>query len=333
MFEDIFLKPTTRFADRTKIFLSQPKKGHVHHEPPTRDFSALTDPELLRDPSRHHIAPESTHEVDTVWAVDKRGCRHTKISFKSPFITAYPGNNTVHGLRTERLDKANRSAFIMLHGWGRRDFGFEMWFCRALALRGFDSLLLTLPFHQERAPEPSWSGEYMVSGDVVRTEESFRQVVAEVRSIVPWMESRYRRLGMLGISLGGVLAHLCMEFHPFDAGVSILGSGSNAGIVWESIMTRHVKADILRARITYEELDAVWSPSDPLRLAPFNQTRDILMINGKYDEIVPPHLTTRLWEALGKPKIKWYPCAHYSSVFFIGSIIKDVADFAAAQMG
>lgn len=173
----------------------------------------------------------------------------------------------------------------------------------------------------------------MISGDVVRTEQSFRQVVAEVRAIIPWMENRYNRLGMLGISLGGVLAHLCMEFHTFHAGVTILGSGSNAALVWESIMTRYVKQDILLAGLSFEELDAVWSPSDPLRLAHFNRTANILMINGKYDRVVPPHLTTRLWEALGRPPIKWYPCAHYSSLLFIRNIMEDVVSFAAAHMG
>jgi hypothetical protein len=332
MLDDVFMKPLMRYTDRAKIFLSPRKKGHVRHEPPTRDFSALTDPRLLTNPSGHHAPPEPIWKVDSLLTVEKGDCRHTKICFKSPFTTAYKENNTAYGLLTERNDKRNRAAFIMLHGWGRKNFRFERWFCRTLSLRGFDTLLMTLPFHQERAPSPSWSGEYMVSGDVVRTEESFRQVVAEVRSMIPWMENRYLKLGMLGISLGGVLAHLCMEFHPFHAGVTILGSGSNASIVWESIMTRYVKQDIIRAGITFEELDAVWAPSDPLRLAPFNRTKNILMINGKYDQIIPPHLTIRLWEALGEPRIKWYPCAHYSSLYFIRNIIEDLVNFAGIHM-
>jgi len=332
MIEEIFMKAAVRSTDRAKIFLSPRKKGHIRHAPPIMDFGALTDPELLRNPSIHHLQPEPTRKVDPLWAFEKKGCRHIKVGFKSPLTTGCDVNNTAYGILTEKLDKRNHSAFIILHGWGRKSFGFEKWFCRTLALRGFDSLLLTLPYHQERAPEPSWSGEYMISGDVLRTEESFRQVVAEVRSMIPWMENRYYKTGMLGISLGGVLAHLCMEFHPFHCGLTILGSGSNAGIVWESIMTRYVKRDIIRAGISFEELDAVWSPSDPLRLASFNQTDNIFMINGKYDEIVPPHLTTRLWEALYRPPIKWYPCAHYSSLFFIRRIMDDVVDFASIHM-
>ncbi len=333
MLKDIFMKPTARLTDRAKISFSPRKKGHVHHAPSTGDFSALTDPEILRDPSGHHLPPAPTQKVDPLWAMEKGDCRHIKISFKSPFPTPYKENETAYGLLTEKLGKRNRAAFIMLHGWGRNNFHFENRFCRTLSRRGFDSLLLTMPFHQERAPEPSWSGEYMVSGDVVRTEESFRQVVAEVRSITSWMENRYYSLGILGVSLGAVLAHLCMEFHPFHAGITMLGSGSNAAIVWEGLMTRYVKKDIIRAGISFEELDAVWSPSDPLRLASFNQTPNVLMINGKYDEIIPTHLSVRLWEALGEPSIKWYPCAHYSSLFFIRKIIEDMIDFASVHMG
>lgn len=333
MIDTVFLKPFVRMTDRTKILFSPRKKGHVHHKPSIIDFGALTDPLILDDPSVHHVEPSPALKVDPIWAMEKGGCHHLKFSFKSPFLTKYEENNMAYGLLTEKRNGRNQAAFIMLHGWGRKNFRFEMWFSRALCRRGVDTMLLTMPFHQERAPLPSWSGEYMISGDVVRTEESFRQVVADVRSIIPWMMNRYRKLGILGISLGGVLAHLCMEFHPFDVGVTVLGSGSNASLVWESIMTRYVKKDIIRAGIELEELDAIWAPSDPLRLASFNQTPHILMINGKYDEVVPPHLTTLIWEALGQPPIKWYPCAHYSSIYFIHNIVKDVAGFAAEHMG
>ena len=332
MLDQLFMKPFVRLIDRTKIFVSPKKKAQQRHAPSTEDFSALIDPSILQNPSLHHVPPQPTLRVNPVWVIEKGDVRYLKMKFDSPIVTSFEENNTTFGMLIERMDRRNRFAFIMLHGWGRKNFRFEMWFCRALALRGIDTMLLTMPFHQERAPHLSWSGEYMVSGDVVRTEESFRQVVAEVRSIIPWMENRYPKLGMLGLSLGGVLAHLCMEFYPFSAGVTILGSGSNAHLVWESLMTRYVRADIEHAGISLEELDAIWAPSDPLKLAAFNMTENILMINGKHDEIVPPHLTVKIWEALGKPTIKWYPCAHYSSMLFMGSIIRDVANFATTHM-
>jgi esterase/lipase len=62
-------------------------------------------------------------------------------------------------------------------------------------------------------------------------------------------------------------------------------------------------------------------------LAKHNKTRRLLMINGLYDEVMPGKFTMELWEALGRPKIKWYPCAHVTSILFVKNIAKDMVKF------
>ena len=50
------------------------------------------------------------------------------------------------------------------------------------------------------------------------------------------------------------------------------------------------------------------------------------MIKELYDQVVPPKFTVQLWESLGRPPIRWYPCAHVSFFLFLKRIIGDVVN-------
>jgi hypothetical protein len=62
-------------------------------------------------------------------------------------------------------------------------------------------------------------------------------------------------------------------------------------------------------------------------LARHNRVKKLLMMAGKFDEIVLPKFTRELWEALGRPPLRWYPCAHYSSFFFLPQMVREAARF------
>ncbi len=199
--------------------------------------------------------------------------------------------------------------------------------CIALGQRGITSLLLTLPYHMQRAPEDSWSGEYALSGDVLRTIDGFRQSILEVRAVIPLLKTYSEKIGLLGISLGGMIAHVIMGLEDLDFGITLLAGGNSAGIVWEGIATRDVKQQIQRAGITREQMSQIWAIIDPARLARWNRVKRVLMINGLYDQVVPPKFTLHLWESLGRPTIHWYPCAHISLFLFLKRIVRDIIQF------
>ena len=83
-----------------------------------------------------------------------------------------------------------------------------------------------------------------------------------------------------------------------------LAGGNNAGIIWEGIATRSVRDDIINAGFTHEQAKHVYQIIDPIKMAKYNKTKNLLMINGLYDEIMPIRYTNELWEALGRPKNK-----------------------------
>ncbi|HUU14468.1 MAG TPA: alpha/beta hydrolase family protein [Terriglobia bacterium] len=328
---DFVLQPLMQFVDRLKILLSS-KKPTVPHAPYTREMGHIMAPAFLEHPEQFYFCPPPA-EVQVMRESKLRGCRLQEIAFPSPIETRWKENNTAYGyyLRPDTLRRL--PAFLILHGWGRKSLWIELHRIGVrLARHGIESLFLVMPFHLRRAPLGSWSGEYMISGDVVRTAECFQQTVVEVRAILPWLREFCPAVGFFGMSLGGIIGHLAMTVERFDAGVTMLASGNSAGVTWEGRMTRHVKADIQRAGIDRAELEKIWAVTNPTLLARHNKVKNLLMMGGKFDEIVPPKFTLELWEALGRPTLRWFPCAHYSSFFFLGPIVDEAARFFLSSL-
>jgi dienelactone hydrolase len=319
---DMILRPLMRGVDRLKI-LANSKRPTALHAPYTKDMVHIMSPEFLADPERFYFRPPPASEVRVLREQRLRGRRLTEIAFPSPIRTRWPANNTCYGYHLRIGDGKPHPAFVILHGWGRRSLSIEI---RRMGLRlawhGIESLFLVMPFHLRRAPPGSWSGEYMISGDVVRTAECFQQTVVEVRAILPWLRELSPAVGFLGYSLGGIIGHLAMTVEAFPAGVTFLAGGNSAGVTWEGRMTRYVRCDIERAG-----MEQIWAVTNPTLLARHNKTKNLLMMAGKFDKIVPPKFTLELWEALGRPPLKWFPCAHYSSFFFLPSIVDEAARF------
>jgi dienelactone hydrolase len=327
---DLLLRPVMRTLDRLKI--AQGKKPTTLHVPYTRDMAHIMSEAFLEDPERFYFRPAPAADVRVLRERRFLGRPLAEIAFTSPVETRWPENNTCYGYHLRVGGGRPHPAMLILHGWGRKSLAIEFWRTGlGFARHGIESLFLVMPFHLRRAPPGSWSGEYMISGDVVRTAECFQQTVAEVRAILPWLRARSPRVGFFGMSLGGIIGHLAMTVEPFAAGVTMLAAGNSAGVTWEGRMTRYVRRDIERAGIDRPELEKIWAVTNPTLLARHNKVKNLMMMAGKFDEIVLPKFTLELWEALGRPPLRWYPCAHYTSTFFLGRIADTAARFFLDQ--
>ncbi|HZP00569.1 MAG TPA: alpha/beta hydrolase family protein [Terriglobia bacterium] len=330
---DLVLGPLMRSLDRLKI-LSNGKRPTVPHAPYTRDMAHIMSQEFLEEPEKFYFRPEAISKVQVLAERPFHGRLLTEIAFPSPIPTRWPQNNTGYAYHLRINDGREHPAMLMLHGWGRRSLSMELRLVGlGFARHGIETLLMVMPYHLRRAPAGSWSGEYMISGDVVRTAESFQQTVVEARAILPWLRHLSPAIGFFGMSLGGIIGHLLMTVEHFAAGITMIAGGNSAGVTWEGRMTRFVRRDIERAGISREQLEKIWAVTNPTVLAPHNKVRNLLMMAGKFDEIVLPKFTQELWEALGHPRIHWYPCAHYSSIFFLPRIADQAARFFLAHLG
>ncbi|OHB92527.1 MAG: hypothetical protein A2Z58_04405, partial [Planctomycetes bacterium RIFCSPHIGHO2_12_42_15] len=296
-------------------------------KPDSYDFSHLTKKEYLENPELFYSKSDKIPDFTLTGVVDIEGIEIVDVKFPSPVQTKHAENDIVHGLYFKAAGKRDFATVILLHGWGRSNLWKEKKIAIGLAKNNINCFILKLPYHFERTPEDTWSGEYAITGDILRTVEGTRQLVIEVRTVSTWLRRQVEKVVISGISLGGMMAHLAMAAESFDAGITILAGGNNAGIIWEGIATRSVKDDLINAGFTREQTSHIYQIINPCIMAKHNKTKNLLMINGLYDEVIPGRFTMELWEALGRPRIKWYPCAHVTSVLFVKNIIKDMTRF------
>ena len=309
-----------------------PGKIRASQKPDSYDFSHLTKKEYLENPELFYSKSDKIPDFTLTGVVDIEGIEIVDVKFPSPVQTKHAENDIVHGLYFKAAGKRDFATVILLHGWGRSNLWKEKKIAIGLAKNNINCFILKLPYHFERTPEDTWSGEYAITGDILRTVEGTRQLVIEVRTVSTWLRRQVEKVVISGISLGGMMAHLAMAAEAFDAGITILAGGNNAGIIWEGIATRSVKDDLINAGFTREQTSHIYQIINPCIMAKHNKTKNLLMINGLYDEVMPRRFTMELWEALGRPRIKWYPCAHVTSVLFVKNIIKDMIRFIHGDM-
>jgi dienelactone hydrolase len=286
-------------------------------------------PELFR-------LPESTFGFELESVRDTPGYSVAKLRFPSPIVTPDPANNTVHGEYFRPKGGGRRPAVVVLHILGA-DFALSRYYAARLADKGVAALFLMLPYYGDRRP-PGGDQKFL-STDVGRSTLSMRQGVCDIRRSAAWLASRPEvdptKLGVTGISLGGITSALAVAIDPnLNRGVFLLAGGGLDEILWEmdEPEARRYRQQWLASGRTRADLTALTRPLDPMTYADRLKGKRILMMAGNVDEVVPPPTTRKLWEAAGKPPIRWFDCGHYSAAGFLLPAIREAVDFLAADV-
>ena len=184
-----------------------------------------------------------------------------------------------------------------------------------LAARGIACAVMDLPYHGDRKrPGVAPAAPYL-EGSVASSVQALGQAASDVRTITSWLAVQPgvdpHRLGVVGISLGAIVAHLAMgEDNRLTAGVAVLGGGDLPDLSQKSLLVR------LLRRLYSQPLDPATLDGlrvvDPLTYAARNRPRRVLMIEAARDLLVPPRDSTELWEALGRPPIQWLDVNHFA---------------------
>jgi len=310
-------------ADRARVLQVPPPGLVTCGESPLSEQECL-DPRALEEPDRLYPVPPAIRP--DVWeTIDEvEGVEVERLEFASAAPFCIPRNDRVV-VRFYR--PAGRPALVnvlVLHGIWRQDQEFEDRLCRDLARQRVACALLSLPFHWDRAPDGAPSGAYFLSGNPLWTSAAFRQALIEARGLLALLRGRGVPVGVLGFSLGGIIAHMLMALEPLDFGGSAFAGGDTAGIVWEGVLTRPYRRAMEAAGVTLERLSALWASGDPTRYAHRCRPRRVLMLNARYDLCVPLRFTLGLWRALGEPPIRWLPAGHITGFLFRPTIVGEV---------
>ncbi|MBI9033812.1 MAG: alpha/beta hydrolase family protein [Bacteroidales bacterium] len=257
---------------------------------------------------------------------------YTPMVFDPPIITDFPSNNIVPFKWFHNPKQKSKVLLLFSPGWARPNLNIEKRFCNRLLKNGIDAGLLTKPYHQERTPQGSYSGEYFYSGNVFWTGMNFRQYVSEIRLIIQSLRKEYDYIGIIGMSSGGFQAALaaCTEkidfYFPFITGAQ-LGS-----IAWNGKLSKYMRADLEKKGINEEDLNKAWSIGDQLYLAKHCKAKHIKQYISKYDEIIRTEYQEKLWKAYGQPERMNLNCAHNSIIFAMNKVNKDIVEFVKERI-
>jgi hypothetical protein len=95
---------------------------------------------------------------------------------------------------------------------------------------------------------------------------------------------------------------------------------------WDCIRRGH---DLTNKQV-YEDLESVIR-TDPVKLAPYVDRDDVLMLIARFDHSVPTRYQLKLWNALGKPRADFVLLGHYTSILALPAHRLSIMNFFAEK--
>jgi dienelactone hydrolase len=237
------------------------------------------------------------------------------LTFPSALVTPHESNNTV---RCRYFPAPNATAAVLVMPQWNSDAGGHVGLCKLLAMNGMSALRLSLPYHDQRMPPELHRADYIVSANVMRTLQVCRQAVLDARRAIGWLHQQgFKRIGILGTSLGSCLALLTTAHEPLiDAEALNHISPFFADVVWRGLSTRHVREG-LDGHVELELLRSIWQPISPRGYLERLRNRKTLLVYARYDLTFPVDLSedlVRAFRELGIPhEVAVLRCGHYST--------------------
>jgi prolyl oligopeptidase family protein len=238
------------------------------------------------------------------------------LTFSSAIRSPWPENNRVRA----RFFPAKKTgpAVVVLPQWNA-GWDAHVPICRWLNTLGITALKLSLPYHDRRAIPGLERDNHLVGPNIGLTLQANRQAVTDVRRCLRWLERQgYNKLGILGTSIGSSIAFITTAHDPaIRAGAFLHVSTYFGDVVSTGLTTMHVW-EVLRTKVTAEELRRYWAPISPFpyvsRMRGTGQR--LLLISGRYDPTFWPEFTAELLGAVRREGVRFeslgLPCGHYS---------------------
>ena len=238
------------------------------------------------------------------------------LRFTSAAPSPHPDNNTVHGVWFPAPDA--ETAVVVVPHWNAR-LDQHQALCRGLRKLRISALRVSLPYHDLRMPPELTRADYAVSSNLGRTLDATRQAVIDIRSCFDWLQSLgYKRLGIVGTSLGSCYAFLASAHDP-RVRVNVFNHCSSyfADVVWTGLSTQHIRRGI-EADIDLDRLREIWMAISPVNyMAHYARwEKRSKFIYTRYDTTFLPELSEDVIARIRAQGIHndvtVLPCGHYT---------------------
>ncbi len=293
----------------------------------TVEFRPLADPNEL--PERYRLeAHRFDFETEHKFELPSVNVDVWHLRFPSPVDSGCKENDTVHA---EYYKPAGKGPFpgVVVLDITAGDQTLSRSMATHMARNGIAALFVQMAYYGPR--RPAGSDLRLLMPDYRHTLAAIRQTVLDVRRAAAWLAQRPeidgKHLGIHGTSLGSFVGSLTAEMEPRFRKVSVLLGGGGLVDAYYDEPRAAPLINLWKATGgTKEAMKALIAPVDPLTCADRLKDRQLLIIAGKRDDIVPPRASEALWQATGKQKIVWYDCTHYGAALYVvpmlGHIVK-----------
>jgi dienelactone hydrolase len=285
-------------------------------------------------PFRYRISP----------LAERSGYHVYRLTYPSPMATPVEQNNTVpadfylpDGIKP---GDPKRPAVVCLHILDGNAPLTDV-VCSVLAARGIPAIMFKLPYYGERGlpkgPEALADDPKLFVGAIAQAGEDIRRTI-DLLASRPEIDPQ--RIGITGISLGGIIAATAAGADPrlHRAGL-ILAGGDLLRIIHHARETRPL-SKMIQSLPPPERADveAKIAAVDPLKFAPALRDRAqqgrVLMINAGQDEVIPRECTDKLATALGMAdRVTWLDgLGHYTALAELPRALRTTAEFFAQDL-
>jgi len=202
---------------------------------------------------------------------------------------------------------------IFLHGYGgRKEDILEA--AELIAKEGYAIVSIDAEYHGERREE----GKELYSPNITDSIRGIVQTVIDLRRAIDYVELRPEidkgRIGYAGGSMGGILGAIFIGVEPRVKAAALIVAGGNMSLMVRE--SQHntmpaIREFLQREGLSYEELQSLLDPIDPINFIGTFSPRPVVFHLGKFDTIVPAEAGRQLYEKAGEPKeVYWYDAGH-----------------------
>ncbi|MBI2388025.1 MAG: alpha/beta hydrolase family protein [Deltaproteobacteria bacterium] len=239
----------------------------------------------------------------------------------------YASNLTAYARWVHERSRRRRSLLLYVHGWLEPGSWVEeatlmpMWY-REL---GVDVAHVQLPFHGRRSPAGQlFHGEWFWTADLVRSLESVRQAVMDVRSIMGWFRDfGYDEVGITGLSLGGCITMLTACVAPLpDYVVPMIAHLELTDAIEEAPILWRMKEDLARFGIDAPHRREIFTRVALSTAAPILAREKQLWVAAREDGYLKAELVEQQWRRWSEPPILWIPGGHMTFPIAIPDIVR-----------
>ena len=264
------------------------------------------------------------------------GVREDRFTFPSPAPSGDAAVDAVHCVRLRRAGAEAGRALVAVHGAYAAGHRKTLTFLPPVERTGWDVFLMELPHHMRRqCARSEYSGQHMVTSDIVRLVRGMHQGEADIRALVLGLRREgYRRVVLGGFSLGGNAVLQAVTRVRVDGAFAIVPAADAYASLWESVLGECIASEGRAAGFTDDMASRVLRLITPLHMGrPATPAERILLVYGRHDLLCPPGPIEELGRAWGDCPARVLDAGHVTLILRFRAVRRIVAAWMKAVAG